>query len=96
MSELRANVRRRDARIAMLEEQLQGALRGREALASELALASAKIKTLEAGAASSTKAQKELDTALHRNAVLLEMLGEREEVIDQLRHELGPRHALHV
>jgi len=50
LHELRAGIRRRDARLAVLEEQLQGALRGREALASELALASVRIKQLEGNA----------------------------------------------
>jgi len=88
MHELRAGVRRRDARLAMLDEQLQAALRGREALASELALASARIKALEAQAAAGSRALKELETLQHRNAVLLELLGEREEMIDQLKADL--------
>ena len=88
MHELRAGIRRRDARLAMLDEQLQAALRGREALASELALASARIKALEAQAATGSRALKELETLQHRNAVLLELLGEREEMIDQLKADL--------
>lgn len=79
-SELQAGLRRRDLKISALAEQLDMAQKQREDLVQELHRARDKLAHQERNA----NLARELATTRHQNALLCELLGEKEEQIDGL------------
>lgn len=83
-SELQAGVRRRDLKISALVEQLDLCKRQRDELNHELHVVRAKLVGVDAA----IDRQRELDTCRMQNALLCELLGEKEEQIEGLQADV--------
>ena len=85
---IQAGVRRRDARIKVLTEQIDSVSRQKEELASKVLALQQRLDSLQGVAERETEMTKTINSLQSQSALLMELLGEKEEQIEALQSDL--------